>query len=133
MVSRWRFELQTLRLKVECSTDWANETFIMAAPAGFEPTECQSQSLMPYHLAKGQYHLSGGGRWIWTIEPEGTDLQSAAFGHFAIPPLKWCRQRESNPQPDDYKSTALPITLCRHPGGRYRTRTYDPLLVRQVL
>ena len=30
--------------------------------------------------------ISGGGRWIWTIEPEGTDLQSAAFGHFAIPP-----------------------------------------------
>ena len=29
---------------------------------------------------------SGGGRWIRTIEPEGTDLQSAAFDHFAIPP-----------------------------------------------
>ena len=26
---------------------------------------------------------------------------------------KWCRQRESNPQPTDYKSVALPITLCR--------------------
>ena len=29
---------------------------------------------------------SGGGRWIRTIEPEGTDLQSAAFSHFATPP-----------------------------------------------
>ena len=28
----------------------------------------------------------GGERWIRTIEPEGTDLQSAAFDHFAIPP-----------------------------------------------
>ena len=31
---------------------------------------------------------SGGERWIRTIEPEGTDLQSAAFGHFATLPYK---------------------------------------------
>ena len=30
--------------------------------------------------------LSGGERWIRTTEPEGTDLQSAAFNHFAISP-----------------------------------------------
>ena len=29
---------------------------------------------------------SGGERWIRTIEPERTDLQSAAFDHFATPP-----------------------------------------------
>ena len=29
---------------------------------------------------------SGGERWIRTIEPEGTDLQSAAFSLFAISP-----------------------------------------------
>ena len=56
----------------------------MVASAGFEPAECQSQSLMPYHLATRQ--SSGGERWIRTIEPEGTDLQSAAFDHFANPP-----------------------------------------------
>ena len=73
------------------------------------------------------------------MEPEGTDLQSAAFDHFAISPKKWCRQRESNSQPTDYKSVALPVTLCRQTkyikqnGGRYRTRTYDILLVRQTL
>ena len=58
MVSCWRFELQTLWLKVKCSTDWANETNIiikMAASGGFEPPECQSQSLMPCHLATRQY------------------------------------------------------------------------------
>ena len=57
----------------------------MAASAGFEPAECQSQSLMPYHLATRQSQ-SGGETWIRTMEPEGTDLQSAAFGHFAISP-----------------------------------------------
>ena len=27
---------------------------------------------------------------------------------------RWCRLSESNQQPDDYKSTALPIELRRH-------------------
>ena len=33
-------------------------------------------------------NTSGGERWIRTIEPEGTDLQSVAFSLFAISPLK---------------------------------------------
>ena len=41
---------------------------------------------MPYHLATRQ--LSGGEEWIRTIEPEGTDLQSVAFSHFATSPKK---------------------------------------------
>ncbi len=44
---------------------------------------------------------------------KGTDLQSAAFGHFANPP-KWCRREDLNPQPTDYKSVALPVELQRH-------------------
>ena len=31
---------------------------------------------------------SGGETWIRTMEPEGTDLQSAAFSHFAISPFQ---------------------------------------------
>ena len=30
-------------------------TLHMAAVAGIEPAKCQSQSLMPYHLATGQF------------------------------------------------------------------------------
>ena len=62
-----------------------------------------------------------------------TDLQSVAFSHFATSPKKWCRNQDLNPEPTDYKSVALPIELFRQNGGRYRTRTCDPLLVRQVL
>ena len=40
----------------------------MAGVPGFEPGECQSQSLMPYRLAIPQ---SGGGGQIWTAEPRG--------------------------------------------------------------
>ena len=38
-----------------------------------------------------------------------------------------------NLQPADYKSAALPIEPCQHYGGHNRARTYDPLLVRQML
>ncbi|CRI25902.1 hypothetical protein BN1325_690001 [Staphylococcus aureus] len=40
---------------------------------------------MPYRLAIAQY-IDGGGGQIRTAEPEGADLQSAAFSHFATPP-----------------------------------------------
>ena len=44
------------------------ESKSVALPLGYTPTKY------------------GGGGWIWTTEPEGTDLQSAAFGRFATPP-----------------------------------------------
>ena len=44
---------------------------------------------------------------------KGTELQSAAFSHFATPP-SWCRLKDLNPQPTDYKSVALPVELSRH-------------------
>ena len=38
----------------------------MAASGGFEPPECQSQSLMPYHLATRQYKVVEGHRFeLW--------------------------------------------------------------------
>ncbi len=40
------------------------------------------------------------------------DLQSAPFGHLGTPPiLVWSWRWDSNPQPADYKSAALPIEL----------------------
>ena len=82
----------------------------MAGVAGFEPGKCRSQSPVPYRLAIPQ---SGGGGQIRTAEPKGTELQSAAFSHFATSP-SWCRLKDLNPQPTDYKSVALPIELSRH-------------------
>ena len=64
-------------------------------------------------LPLGYEALPGGERWFRTTEPEGTDLQSAAFDHFATSPKKWCRSQDLNPEPTDYKSVALPIELFR--------------------
>ena len=81
----------------------------MAGAVGIEPTsKVLETSILPlnyalYKMVEGQ---------IRTAEPEGADLQSAAFSHFATPP-KWCRPEDLNPQPTDYKSVALPIELGR--------------------
>ena len=41
-------------------------------------------------LPLGYTPISGGRWWIRTTEPEGTDLQSAAFSHFAnLPRTIW--------------------------------------------
>ena len=92
MVSRTELESVTLWLKVKCSTNWANGTYynFLAASARFELANATVKVWCLTAWLRGNIPLilNGGGRWIWTIEPEGTDLQSAAFGHFAIPPNK---------------------------------------------
>ncbi len=45
---------------------------------------------------------------------------------------RWCRLSESNQQPIDYKSIALPIELRRHYGGHYRDRTCDLFRVKEA-
>src|SRR5699024_6140630 len=52
--------------------------------------------------------------------PEGADLQSAAFSHFATPPykhemiLEWWLGTESNRRHKDFQSFALPTELPSH-------------------
>src|SRR5574344_1409093 len=58
-----------------------------------------------------------------------TDLQSVPFGHSGTPPLYdrqselcrycWSWRWDSNPQPADYKSAALPVELRRRQLGLY--------------
>ena len=100
MVSRRRLERLTLWLKVKCSTCWASGTKKLAASARFELAHvrvkvwCLTAWLRGNKLKNSQTSTkNGGGRWIWTIEPEGTDLQSAAFDHFAISPKNGAENR----------------------------------------
>ena len=68
MVASDRFELSHATVKVWCLTAWLRGNLIL--------------------IAEGMKFKSGGRRWSRTIEPEGTDLQSAAFSHFATLPKK---------------------------------------------
>src|SRR3990172_2185648 len=59
------------------------------------------------------------------------DLQSAPFGHSGTPPLhRWSRREESNLQPSDYKSEALPLSyvgahLVQRPAALPTSRTLE--------
>jgi hypothetical protein len=47
------------------------------------------------------------------VKAEPADLQSAPFGQLGNPSIFWSRRWDSNPQPADYKSAALPVELRR--------------------
>ena len=56
----------------------------MAGTVGIEPTsKVLETSILPLNYVP---IYDGGGGQIRTAEPEGADLQSAAFSHFATPP-----------------------------------------------
>ena len=92
--------------------------------AGIEPTP---KVLETFVLPLNYVPKNGGKKWIRTTEPEGADLQSAAFSLFAIFPKykKKCRPEDLNPRPTDYKSVALPTELGRQHGASRQSRTAD--------
>ena len=92
---------------------------------------CTTVILYPY----------GGWEWIRTTEPEGADLQSAAFSQTSLPIHIW-RGTESNRRHTELQSVALPTELPSHVihihllininNGPYETRTRDLLRDRQA-
>ncbi len=121
---------------IRCVNHFATAAIlILAGAVGIEPTlEVLETSVLPLNYAP----IMVEGDRFELPNPQGADLQSAAFSHFATPPylIKWCRREESNPQPTDYKSVALPIELHRRLNGGSRqnrtadTRIFSPLLYR---
>ena len=53
-----------------------------------------------------------------------TDLQSAPFGHSGILPYYWSWWSESNQQPADYKSAALPVELHQQFSNQVAPKCY---------
>ena len=73
------------------STNQCVNHFTTTAMAGIEgiepPSTVLETAILPLNYApKNKQIKNGGGGQIRTAEPEGADLQSAAFSHFAIPP-----------------------------------------------
>ncbi len=68
---------------IRCVNHFAT-TAIMAGIVGVEPTSTVLETaILPLNYIP---IIKNGGEWIRTTEPEGADLQSAAFSHFATPP-----------------------------------------------
>ena len=58
--------------------------------------------------------IKNGGGQIRTAEPEGADLQSAAFSHFATPPTYMVEDDGIEPPTPACKAGALPAELILH-------------------
>ena len=69
----------------------------MTGVAGIEPTLMVLETtVLPLNYTPKDlinYKKNGGGGQIRTAEPEGADLQSAAFSHFATPPKMVAQDR----------------------------------------
>ena len=135
MVICMRFELMTLWLKVKCSTDWANRSykFNLAASVRFELTRVRVKvwCLTAWLRGNLQKVVERDG-----FEPSNsmrTDLQSVAFSLFATSPKKMVPKTGLEPVTYWLQISCSTNWAISAYGGRYRTRTCDPLLVRQVL
>ena len=62
----------------------------------------------------GMFCLHGGERRIRTFEGFSRQIYSLIPLTAWVSPPGWSWQWDSNPQPADYKSAALPIELCQH-------------------
>ncbi len=68
---------------IRCVNHFATTAIIMAGAVGIEPTlEVLETSVLPLNYAP----LKMEGDGFEPPNPEGADLQSAAFSHFATPP-----------------------------------------------
>ena len=78
---------------IRCVNHFA--TAAMAGVVGIEPTsKVLETSILPLNYTPILLNKNnGGGGQIRTAEPEGADLQSAAFSHFATPPKDGAGQR----------------------------------------
>ena len=134
-MSRMRFERMTLWLKVKCSTCWANGTYYikMAASARFELAHATVKVWCLTAWLRGNNNKVVEGNGFEPLNPKEQiyslpRLTTSLSLHKKVVP-------EIGLEPTTYwlqVSCSTNWAIPAH-GGRYRTRTYDPLLVRQVL
>ena len=80
---------------------------MLAGATGFEPVECQIQSLVPYRLAMLQYGARDRTR---TCDIPVVTQMLSRLSYASV----WCARRDSNPQLPASQAGALPIELRAH-------------------
>ena len=139
MVSRTEFESVTLWLKVKCSTCWANGTYKMVASARFELAHATVKVWCLTAWLRGNLALKYKLLKWWEEMDLNHRTRRNRFTVCRVWPLRYPPKMvpKAGLEPATYWlqvscSTSWAIS-AKNNGGRYRTRTYDPLLVRQVL
>ena len=96
------------------------------------PSPWQGDALPLSHFRTLIYKIIGRGWWIRTTESSANGFTVRPLwplGNPSIPFKKWSWWRESNPQPADYKSAALPLShtsiFIYKIGDPERARTVD--------
>ena len=136
MVSRWRFELQTPWLKVKCSTGWASETNYKFGCLGWIRTSGMQESKscalpLGYEaifqvVERDGFEPSNPKEQIYSLPRLATSLSlHKVVPKTGIEPVTYWLQVSC--------STNWAISAKINYGGRWETRTPDPLLVRQML
>ena len=132
MVSRWGFEPQTPWLKVKCSTGWASETNIIGCLGWIRTSgmqESKSCALPLGYEAKLQVVERGGfeppnpKEQIYSLPRLASSLSLHMVPKTGIEPVTYWLQ----------VSCSTNWAISANYGGRWETRTPDPLLVRQML
>ena len=113
MVRHTGFEPVTTRLKVVCSTYWANDAYFGAGNE-VRTRDIQLGRLTLYQLSYSrisycntEYLIFGGGDRIWTYDLRVMSPTSCQL----LYPAKWCLEPESNRHGTKYHGILSPVRL----------------------
>ena len=98
---QWKVQSGKYKLEADCVTGKAS-----SKPA--------PHSASTFHFSLSTFHCPGGGSRIRTCEAFRNRFTVCSLWPLGNPPTFWSRRWDSNPQPEVYKTPALPVELRRH-------------------
>ncbi len=111
---------------IRCVNHFATVAILLTGVVGIEPTLTVLETVV---LPLNYTPLNMEGGQIRTAEPEGADLQSAAFSHFATPPNGARQNRTADTR--SFNPLLYQLSYCAN-NGSDGNRTRDLLRDRQA-
>ena len=123
--SAWKAEVLPLNY-IRTIKNWSGRRDSNSRPS---PWQGDALPLSHFRISYSFFKI-GRGRWIRTIESSANGFTVRPLWPLGKPSIIWSWRRESNPQPADYKSAALPLShtsegTVKKVGDLERARTVD--------